>query len=346
MAHWVSKVRFLLPCSRISLRLAFQPSVLGGSRTFSSSLHIHVAARPLTWCCSRRQRHAASRSYFASSTTGGDDIGDDSADLNQKQTDTTTGTNSTDGDVDADADLDNSIAGNNGTKSVAGEDADLATPSDIADTVFLRKSVHGLSQSDLPQSENLTDQDRPNRDGSTHDESHLETHASDHHSYSTDDDSTGQTKPATINLSDYPRSKDGGIVIYPDVHFHNKGSTDKPDPSSLGGEGSGGTRRSGSDPSAGGNDSIFKQKEYDLRNLLYNIQKSKADKDSAAVAEKRTSMMPVEQLVQFLREHNTRDVCVIQLPPELDYVEYFLVCTAMGTRHIGRVADSLQAEVG
>lgn len=333
MAHWVSKIRIFRSCSRIPLRLAFQPSIQS-RRTFS----LHASARPLTWCrrdASRRQR-CASRSHFASATSGGgDDIDDGGTDLTPHQTPDSSNdsiadciANSIADGIDADADLANSIA------------SEDATSSDTVDTGFLRKSVH---DTDLSHSENL-DQDEPTLNDGTCG-SQLETNTSDYHSYT--DDSTDPTKPiTTINLSDFPRSKDGGIVIYPDIHFHNKGN--KPDPSSLGGEGSD-TRRGGSDPSAfrgGAKDSIFEQKEYDLRNLLYNIQKSKADKDRAAVAEKRTDMMTVEQLVQFLREHNARDVCVIQLPPELDYVEYFVVCTALGIRHIGRMADSLQAEVG
>ena len=249
---------------------------------------------------------------------------DDGTDSNLKQTDTITTSDNTNiiiaSGINGDADLDN---------SVDCEDGNLATSSDTTDTGFLRKSEHRSSQ----KSESLSDQDGPNLDD--------ETDTSEHHSSA--DDPIDQAN--TINLSEFPRSKDGGIVVYPDIHFHNKANTDKPDPSSLGG----GTKGDDSDPNALGgraNDSIFEQREYDLRSLLYNIQKSKAEKDRAAVAERRTSMMTVEQLVEFLHEHNARDVCVIQVPPELDYVEYFVVCTAMGTRHVGRVADSLQAEVG
>ena len=52
----------------------------------------------------------------------------------------------------------------------------------------------------------------------------------------------------------------------------------------------------------------------------------------------------IDELVQFLREENARDVCVIRVPPEREYVEHFVVCSGLGTRHIHTMADNLAAE--
>ena len=52
----------------------------------------------------------------------------------------------------------------------------------------------------------------------------------------------------------------------------------------------------------------------------------------------------MDELVQFLREENGRDICVIRVPPEREYVEYFVVCSGLGTRHIHTMADNLAAE--
>ena len=59
----------------------------------------------------------------------------------------------------------------------------------------------------------------------------------------------------------------------------------------------------------------------------------------------RSVPMDVEELVGFLRDENARDICVIRVPPQLDYVDYFVVCSGFGGRHLRRMADGLVAEV-
>ena len=55
--------------------------------------------------------------------------------------------------------------------------------------------------------------------------------------------------------------------------------------------------------------------------------------------------MNIHELVEFLRWKNARDICVIKVPREREYVDYFIVCGGLGTRHIRTMADSLVAEV-
>ena len=68
------------------------------------------------------------------------------------------------------------------------------------------------------------------------------------------------------------------------------------------------------------------------------------DKD-ASHDQARNAPMDIEELVQFLRDENASDICVIQVPPHLDYVDYFVVCSGFGGRHLQRMAGGLAAEV-
>ena len=85
--------------------------------------------------------------------------------------------------------------------------------------------------------------------------------------------------------------------------------------------------------------------QFNLRSLLQNIQRQQdklRDKDHKP---QRTAAMSIEELVEFLRQDNARGICVIAVPPEKDYVTYFVVCSGTGSRHIGRMADHLANEV-
>ena len=55
--------------------------------------------------------------------------------------------------------------------------------------------------------------------------------------------------------------------------------------------------------------------------------------------------MDIEELVEFLREENANDICVINVLLALDYMNYFVVCSGFGARHLRRMADGLVAEV-
>lgn len=89
--------------------------------------------------------------------------------------------------------------------------------------------------------------------------------------------------------------------------------------------------------------------DFSLQNLLKNIQTAKAGPVTkpAKPAPKiqRSTMMEIDELVDVLHQENAQDICVISVPPERQYVKYFVTCSGMGTRHIGRMADNLCAEV-
>ena len=67
--------------------------------------------------------------------------------------------------------------------------------------------------------------------------------------------------------------------------------------------------------------------------------------DKSEHESRRSDLTEVEKLVTYLEEENAMDTCVIRVPLEMDYVEYFVVCSGYGTRHLRRMADGLVAEV-
>ncbi len=89
--------------------------------------------------------------------------------------------------------------------------------------------------------------------------------------------------------------------------------------------------------------------------LLRNIEIAKtartveeaipAKRKPSRLGVQRSSPMTIEEVVTFLKEERAVDVCVLHVPPEMEYVDYFVTCSGMGTRHIGRIADNLAAEV-
>lgn len=49
-------------------------------------------------------------------------------------------------------------------------------------------------------------------------------------------------------------------------------------------------------------------------------------------------MFDIEDLVRLLRLENCLDICVIAVPPDLEYVDYMVVVTCMSRRHLKAVA--------
>lgn len=92
---------------------------------------------------------------------------------------------------------------------------------------------------------------------------------------------------------------------------------------------------------------------YNLEELLDRIAKAQLQKDEHLLVKsknkrpkvRRTTPMTIDELVHFLKDQNARDICVLKIPPEREYVDYFVVCSGLGTRHIRMMADSLAAEV-
>ncbi|ELK12584.1 mitochondrial assembly of ribosomal large subunit protein 1 isoform X2 [Pteropus alecto] len=46
----------------------------------------------------------------------------------------------------------------------------------------------------------------------------------------------------------------------------------------------------------------------------------------------------INTLVSLLRQENARDICVIKVPPEMKYTDYFLIVSGTSTRHLHAMA--------
>ncbi|XP_047607990.1 mitochondrial assembly of ribosomal large subunit protein 1 [Phacochoerus africanus] len=46
----------------------------------------------------------------------------------------------------------------------------------------------------------------------------------------------------------------------------------------------------------------------------------------------------IDMLVSLLRQENARDICVIKIPPEMKYTDYFVICSGTSTRHLHAMA--------
>ncbi|XP_075561881.1 mitochondrial assembly of ribosomal large subunit protein 1 [Pelecanus crispus] len=63
-----------------------------------------------------------------------------------------------------------------------------------------------------------------------------------------------------------------------------------------------------------------------------------------AVAERRQAadtVLPkfnIDFVVALLRQENAKDICVIQLPPEIKYCDYFIIVSGSSTRHLHAMA--------
>ncbi|XP_063306781.1 mitochondrial assembly of ribosomal large subunit protein 1 [Pelobates fuscus] len=67
---------------------------------------------------------------------------------------------------------------------------------------------------------------------------------------------------------------------------------------------------------------------------------------SQAEPEPRQEMMDnalltfnIDLLVKLLRQENGKDVCVIKIPPEVKYAEYFVIVSGFSTRHLQAMAQ-------
>ncbi|XP_023495135.1 mitochondrial assembly of ribosomal large subunit protein 1 isoform X3 [Equus przewalskii] len=46
----------------------------------------------------------------------------------------------------------------------------------------------------------------------------------------------------------------------------------------------------------------------------------------------------IDMLVSLLRQENARDICVIKVPPEMKYTDYFVIGSGTSTRHLHAMA--------
>ncbi|XP_032036543.1 mitochondrial assembly of ribosomal large subunit protein 1, partial [Aythya fuligula] len=62
-----------------------------------------------------------------------------------------------------------------------------------------------------------------------------------------------------------------------------------------------------------------------------------------AAAEQRraadTAKFNIDFVVALLRQENAKDICVIEVPPEMKYCNYFIVVSGSSTRHLHAMAN-------
>jgi ribosome silencing factor RsfS/YbeB/iojap len=85
--------------------------------------------------------------------------------------------------------------------------------------------------------------------------------------------------------------------------------------------------------------------QYDIESLLKNIHNERKARhkkeEKKIIREKRQDIFTIDALVNFLKEENAQEICVIKVPDDLQYVSYFVTCTAVSGRHIQRIAEAI-----
>ena len=102
-------------------------------------------------------------------------------------------------------------------------------------------------------------------------------------------------------------------------------------------------------PVAAASNSFNSLSECSVEELLTNIQREretkKKDANKKIERKERQEIFNISEIVEFLKEENATDICVIKVPPCKQYVSYFVICTGTNTRHINRIAKTLAFEV-
>ena len=68
--------------------------------------------------------------------------------------------------------------------------------------------------------------------------------------------------------------------------------------------------------------------------------------ESLCVSDHPGPKFDIDMLVSLLRQENARDICVIKIPPELKYTDYFVIGSGTSTRHLHAMAYYIVKMVG
>lgn len=60
--------------------------------------------------------------------------------------------------------------------------------------------------------------------------------------------------------------------------------------------------------------------------------------ESLCISDHTGPKFDIDMLVSLLRQENARDICVIKVPPELKYTDYFVIGSGTSTRHLHAMA--------
>lgn len=67
---------------------------------------------------------------------------------------------------------------------------------------------------------------------------------------------------------------------------------------------------------------------------------------SLCVSDHAGPKFDIDMLVSLLRQENARDICVIRVPPEMKYTDYFVIGSGTSTRHLHAMAYYIVKMVG
>lgn len=68
--------------------------------------------------------------------------------------------------------------------------------------------------------------------------------------------------------------------------------------------------------------------------------------ESLCISDHTGPKFDIDMLVSLLRQENARDICVITVPPELKYTDYFVIGSGTSTRHLHAMAHYIVKMVG
>ncbi|XP_022104590.1 uncharacterized protein LOC110986739 [Acanthaster planci] len=76
-------------------------------------------------------------------------------------------------------------------------------------------------------------------------------------------------------------------------------------------------------------------------NLKGGVELSPVEASRNASKRKASYVFSVDEIVGVLREENAQDICVIRVPPEKNYVDYFVVVTGRSARHLSAMTQHI-----
>lgn len=68
------------------------------------------------------------------------------------------------------------------------------------------------------------------------------------------------------------------------------------------------------------------------------FQEEEIDSDNSALSQRTPETFTLDVLVSLMRQENAVDICVIKVPEQIKYAEYFIVVSGVSTRHLRAMA--------
>ncbi|XP_026562182.1 mitochondrial assembly of ribosomal large subunit protein 1 isoform X1 [Pseudonaja textilis] len=75
---------------------------------------------------------------------------------------------------------------------------------------------------------------------------------------------------------------------------------------------------------------------------LQNVQEvDRGEQESSISSDPVPSVFSIDDMVSLMRQENAKDICVINLPPEIKYSNYFIIASGSSARHLHAMAQYL-----